>query len=88
MVYIDDWLSREDLIAWAEKNFPEVKIKSRKDTNNYAEARLKSDGTLLAFCTSNRALKNFMDEETFARILKVKKSQFGFETATFEGDGY
>jgi len=89
MAYREDWLSGQELLEWGLKHFPEVKIRVRLETNNYAEARVKSDGTLLAFFTSNRALKDYMETKAFKDLLRMKTgSSFGFETAIFEGDGY
>lgn len=88
MSYRKDWLSGEDLVAWASKNYPEVKIRKRHEKNNYAEARLLKTGILISKFTSNRSLKDHMETEQFKRKLRIAKKCFGIGTAVFKGFGY
>ena len=88
MPYSPDNLSREEMLIWAAKHYPDVKIRIRVSTNKKAEARDKKTGELLAAETSMFKLREVMKTDEFKANFKNVQSGFGFETAVFQGEGY
>lgn len=88
MPYSPDNLSREEMLAWATKHYPGVKIRSRVSTNKKAEARDRRTGELLAAETSMYKLREVMKTDGFKANFKSAQAGFGFETAVFQGEGY
>ena len=88
MPYSSNNISREEMLTWAAKHYPGVKIRIRVSTNKKAEARDKKTGELLAAETSMFKLKKAMKTDGFKAKLKGVQAGFGFETAVFQGKGY
>lgn len=88
MVYSPNNLSKEEMVSWAAKHYPEVKIRSRVSTNKMAEALCRKTGEPLAAETSMYKLREFMKTDKFKKRLKQAQGGFGFATAVFKGAGY